>query len=192
MLIIVGGVFGNSMRRIEFNYSFVVFLYAYLAQIDLSLDRSRWTPIKELQDFYKDQISPQKLAMYLLEFAHIDIQQTKYLCFIGKMTFKQKIVSIYYRFFLQRVPFKTKEIIYCAQKLLLLDEYLRADTEIHKLEIEKLRIEFSQFTFGIIKFHLWPKDREEASKVDHYLQNPILETHPIHYFSKGVNLDWAN
>ena len=42
-----------------FNYKFIVFLYAYLRQIDLSLARSRDEPLLNLKIYYENQISPE-------------------------------------------------------------------------------------------------------------------------------------
>ncbi|KKX46935.1 hypothetical protein L950_0229180 [Sphingobacterium sp. IITKGP-BTPF85] len=47
----------------KIDYAFVVFLYAYINQIDLSLDRSRWESIDNLRNFYKIKFHPKILLL---------------------------------------------------------------------------------------------------------------------------------
>ncbi|MEJ5092118.1 hypothetical protein, partial [Sphingobacterium faecium] len=54
------------MKKIRIKYPLAVFLFAYLNQIDLSLDRSRWGPIENLRNYYRTQISPERVANYLI------------------------------------------------------------------------------------------------------------------------------
>ena len=39
--------------------------------------------------------------------------------------------------------------------------------QIHKLEIEKLRVEFSQLTYSILMFKLSLNDKKKATQVEH-------------------------
>jgi len=66
----------------KIKYSFAVFLYAYLNQIDLSLDRSRWEPLDNLRDFYRSQISPKTVANYLIDKLGLNVEKLNYLIFI--------------------------------------------------------------------------------------------------------------
>ena len=49
-----------SVKKISFEYQFIVFLSAYLRQIDLSLDRSRWTSWGGIARVLQKSIEPQK------------------------------------------------------------------------------------------------------------------------------------
>jgi len=66
-----------------------------------------------------------------------------------------------------------------------LDHFLEDGEQVHKLEIEKLRVEFSKLTYGTIKFKLVKKDRLKANSIEHFLQNEILSTIKICEFNKG-------
>ena len=55
------------MTVIKLKYNFLVFLYAYLRQIDSSLDRSRWGSIEELREYYNIQIAPEHIVNYLMQ-----------------------------------------------------------------------------------------------------------------------------
>ncbi len=68
------------------------------------------------------------------------------------------------------------QIYYCCQKLLVFNEFLNSDVEIHKLELEKLRIELVKFTYDVLKFKLSLKDRDRTMHVEHYFQNGSSST----------------
>jgi len=76
------------------------------------------------------------------------------------------------------------QLIYLCQKLLLLNKILEDEEPVHRLEIEKSRLEFSKLTFGTIRYKLKGKDRTKAQAVEHFLQNEILSTCSIREFSK--------
>ncbi|WP_343566573.1 hypothetical protein [Sphingobacterium sp.] len=75
----------------KIKYSFAVFLYAYLNQIDLSLDRSMWEPLDNLRDFYRSQISPKKVANYLIDKLGLNVEKLNYLIFIDEESLWEKI-----------------------------------------------------------------------------------------------------
>ncbi|UZT99174.1 hypothetical protein ODZ84_06275 [Chryseobacterium fluminis] len=54
------------MKKVQINYSQLLFLYAYLRLINLSLDRNRWTTWDELQDYFNNITAPSKVAQYLI------------------------------------------------------------------------------------------------------------------------------
>lgn len=65
-----------------------------------------------------------------------------------------------------------------------MDNFLDDGEQVHKLEIEKLRIEFSKLNYGIIKCKLVKRDRLKANNIEHFLQNEILNTIKICEFNK--------
>ncbi|KKO93351.1 hypothetical protein AAW12_00150 [Sphingobacterium sp. Ag1] len=75
----------------KIKYSFAVFLYTYLNQIDLSLNRSRWEPLDNLRDFYRSQISPKKVANYLINKLGLNVEKLNYLIFIDEESLWEKI-----------------------------------------------------------------------------------------------------
>ncbi|WP_461109929.1 hypothetical protein [Spirosoma koreense] len=48
-----------------FDKQVIIFLYAYLRQADLSIDRVRWTAWIELSHFYKDRLKPDQVIKIL-------------------------------------------------------------------------------------------------------------------------------
>lgn len=172
------------MRKVKFEYSLVVFLYAYLIQIDLSLDRSRWMPIDDLRDFYKSQISPKQVSDYLVANLQLNVKRLNLLIFIGNSSFWTRIKDMLWSRFRKDILLEEDQLIYLCQKLSLLNKILEADEPVHPLETERLRVEFSKLTFGTIQYKLTGKDRLKAQKVEHFLQNEILSTCNIREFSK--------
>ncbi|WP_223585058.1 hypothetical protein [Sphingobacterium sp. GVS05A] len=169
----------------KINYSFVVFLYAYLNQIDLSLDRSRWESIDKLRDFYSTQISPKKVANYLADKLGLDVKKLNNLIFIGEESLWDKIKDSLLSSLKRDVILEDDKVYFLCQKLLLLDNFLEDGEQVHKLEIEKLRIEFSKLNYGTVKFKLAKKDRLKANNIEHFLQNETLSTIKICEFNKG-------
>lgn len=169
----------------KIKYSFVVFLYAYLNQIDLSLDRSRWEPLANLRDFYRSQISPKKVANYLIDNLGLDVKKLNNLIFICEESLWDKIKDSLLSSFKRDVILEDDKIYFLCQKLLLLDNFLADGEQVHKLEIEKLRIAFSKLNYGTIKWKLIKRDRLKANSIEHFLQNEILSTIKICEFNKG-------
>lgn len=169
----------------KIKYSFAVFLYAYLNQIDLSLDRSRWEPLDNLRDFYRSQISPKKVANYLIDKLGLNVEKLNYLIFIDEESLWEKIKDSLLSFLKRDIILDEDKVYYLCQKLLILDGFLENGEEVHKLEIEKLRVEFSKLNYGTIMFKLVKKDRLRANNIEHFLQNETLSTIKICEFNKG-------
>ncbi|MGJ1227210.1 hypothetical protein ACR78H_16825 [Sphingobacterium siyangense] len=169
----------------KINYSFAVFLYAYLNQINLSLDRSRWEPLDNLRDFYRSQISPKKVANYLIDKLGLNVEKLNYLIFIDEESLWEKIKDSLLSSLKRDIILDEDKVYYLCQKLLILDDFLENGEQVHRLEIEKLRIEFSTLNYGTIMFKLVKKDRLRANSIEHFLQNETLRTIKICEFNKG-------
>lgn len=176
------------MNRTKIEYPLAVFLYAYLQQIDLSLDRSRWTSLDELRDYYKTQIAPGRVVDYLLQKFDLDSKEIDHVYYVTPLSSLAKVVAWLELHFKRECYLSNEEVYYCCQKLLILDQYLSSSVEVHKLEVEKLRVEFSQFTFGVLKARLFVKDRIKAQRVEHFLENENLDVISIEKFRTGLDL----
>jgi hypothetical protein len=176
------------MNEIKIEYKLVVFLYAYLHQIDLSLDRSRWVPLIELREYYRTQIAPEKVSNFLLRQLDLEDNRLQNLYFVGDTHLLDKIKDLFFLYFKKETFLKKEEIYYCCQKLLILDQYLKSNFEVDKLEIEKLRIELAKLTYGSIIFKLFAKDRNKAMHVQHFHQNENLNVINIEEFTKGLHI----
>lgn len=175
------------MRKIEFNYKFLLFLYAYLRQIDLSLDRSRWEGLYGLRIFYKDQIKPERIADYLVSQSGIELPAEFPVYFPKEIGLKrQRILALYFHHCRQRYFLKDVEIIYCYELLLRLKDLLSSDLQEYTLDVEKLRVDVSTFSSSVIESKLLNKDIQHAMSVEHYLQHK--EMNSITKFMDGIDL----
>lgn len=182
----VGGLFNENMKKIKLEYNLCVFLFAYLNQADLSLHRAGWTSIKELKNFYLNQVNPKDVVNFLILNADIDINKLEYFYGIKEYSFRKIILSRIY-FLLGFSPvFLKDEIYYICQKLIDFSEMLEKDTEVHPLEMEKLRLELSKFFLGILRYKISYKDYSKALKIEHYMQHDGLRDIKINEFIKKL------
>ncbi len=182
----VGGLFNENMKKIKLEYNLCVFLFAYLNQADLSLHRAGWTSIRELKNFYLNQVNPGDVVNFLILNADIDINKLEYFYGIKEYSFRKIILSRIY-FLLGFSPvFLKDEIYYICQKLVNFAEMLEKDTEVHPLEMEKLRLELSKFSFDILRYKISYKDYNKALKIEHYMQHEGLKDIKIKEFIKKL------
>jgi len=182
----VGGLFNENMKKIKLEYNLCVFLFAYLNQADLTLHRAGWTSIKELKNFYLNQVNPGDVVNFLILNADIDINKLEYFYGIKEYGFRKIILSRIYFLFGFPSVFLKDEIYYICQKLIDFAEMLEKDTEVHPLEMEKLRLELSKFSLGILRYKISNKDYSKALKIEHYMQHDGLKDIKIQEFIKKL------
>lgn len=186
MLNVGGGLINKSMRKIKLEYNLCVFLFAYLHQADLSLHRAGWTGIRELKNFYSNQINPQKVAKFLISNTNINANKLGYYYGIKEYGLnKRKILSLIHFSFRLSPVFLEDEIYYICRKLIDFAEILERKGEVHPLEMEKLRLEISKF-LGILMYRISYKDYSEALKIEHYMQHDGLKDIKIKEFIKKL------
>ncbi|WP_250253717.1 hypothetical protein [Chryseobacterium sp. Marseille-Q3244] len=186
MLNVGGSLFNENMKKIKLEYNLCVFLFAYLNQADLSLHRAGWTSIRELKNFYSNQVNPKEVVNFLILNADINVNKLEYYYGIKEYGFKNIILSRI-NFLLGFPPiFLKDEIYYICKKLLDFAEMLEKDTEVHPLEMEKLRIELSKFSFDILRYKISHKDYSKTLKIEHYMQHDGLQDIKIKEFIKKL------
>lgn len=171
-------------KKVFLKYEFILFLYAYLRQADLSLDRSRWTAWNELKEYYRRGIEPGRVATLLLSTTGITAQSVDVK--VGAATRWQKCRNFIYRNFLRKNYLTEAEILYCYRQLKVFENYLNSNLNWYTVDQEKLRVDICLMAYGIIESKLNFKDRYYAEKIEHYLQNEILTTVPLSEFSSGI------
>ncbi|ULT24969.1 hypothetical protein KUH03_39870 [Sphingobacterium sp. E70] len=87
----------------------------------------------------------------------LDVKKLNNLIFIGEESLWDKIKDSLLSSFKRDVILEDDKVYFLCQKLLLLDNFLADGEQVHKLEIEKLRIEFSKLNYGTVKFKLAKK-----------------------------------
>jgi hypothetical protein len=176
------------MKRIKFNYEYLVFLYAYLRQIDLSLDRVRWGNWSELKEYYKGRIPPLKVAQSLeMKFTFrpgenlIDSTAIEPDVFERCYSFLLNMVCTYY--------LSEDQAQYCYQLLSRFDSFLNLDVDKYNLEMERLREDIAKFNYiNVVRHQIKSKDADRAMHVECFLQSENLKVNSIYEFVKGIKL----
>lgn len=186
MLNVGSNLFNENMKKIKLEYNLCVFLFAYLHQAGLSLHRAGWTSIRELKNFYSNQVDPKKVVNFLILNADINVNQLEYFHGIKEYGFKKIIFSRIFSLLGFSPVFLKDEIYYICQRLIDLEKMLERDDEVHRLEMENLRVEISKFSLGMLRYKISRKDYNKALKIEHYLQHDGLQDIKIKEFIKKL------
>lgn len=167
------------MKKIQLNYSQLLFLYAYLRLTDLSLDRSRWTVWSDLQDYFKNIVTPSQVIQYLTNICQLPKTDFMNFNFIPeeKSILNKLKPLVFNNFFL-----KQNEVLYCCKLLSTFNEVLLSDIQTYNVEIEKMRIDIAKFYSDILGRMILSKDLDKLMKVEHYFQNERIETIKLEEF----------
>jgi hypothetical protein len=178
------------MEKIKFKHDFLIFLYAYLRHIDLSLDRSRWTSWQDYVNYSRNVVSPKTVSDYLKKTADlseytgeiIPLNKNKYaksrwLHFWRVITFNNDYLNLH-------------DIIYICNKLDIYNTYLNTDRGQYDLLLHDLRIDIGEVYDYILMEILSQNELNMAMKVEHYLQNHGLETIELKYFLPSTKKHW--
>ncbi len=160
------------MQKFNIKYNQILFLYAYLRHINLSLDRSRWTSWNEFQVYFKDRLQPIQIIEYLkrnFNLPNTDLEQ--FVFFFKKKPFIVKLKSVIRK---DKI-LSQHEILYCCKLLWIFEKELESNIEEYNLEIEKLRIDVSQFYNEVLGLLISNKDLNRLMKIEHYNQSNEIE-----------------
>lgn len=161
------------MKNIKIKYNQLLFLYAYLRLIDLSLDRSRWTSWDELQNYFKNIPAPSLVVQYLTNNFYLPKKDLKSFVFFPK---EKSVINRLRPILFKSLSLKQDEILYCCKLLLDFDEVLNSNNKNYHIEIEKLRINIATYYSDFLgRMILW-KDLDKLMKVEHFFQNDKIET----------------
>ncbi len=167
------------MKNIQLNYSQLLFLYAYLRLVDLSLDRNKWTTWDELQDYFKNIISPSQIAQYLINTFNLPKTDFKNFHFIpqNKSLFNRLRPIVFKTF-----PLKQDEVLYCCKLLFQFDEALHSDIQKYHLGIERIRIDIAEYySYVLGRMILW-NDLERLMKIEHFWQSEKIDISKLEEF----------
>ncbi|UKB84286.1 hypothetical protein LF887_01140 [Chryseobacterium sp. MEBOG06] len=167
------------MKNIQLNYSQLLFLYAYLRSIDLSLDRNKWTTWDELQDYFKNMIAPSQVAQYLINIFNLPKTDFKNFNFTPqKKSLLNRLRPIIFKTF----PLKQDEIIYCCKLLFQFDEVLHSDIKKYHLGIERIRIDIAEYYSNILGRMILLNDLDKLMKIEHFWQSEKIDISKLEEF----------
>ncbi|CAM3378780.1 hypothetical protein [Flavobacterium chungbukense] len=168
------------LKKNMVKYDFLVFLYAYLRQIDLSLDRNRSIPLSKLAAYYDERIKPGKIANYLGN--NIDCNKNQRFNPRRRSGFVTMIKGRLLTIFKKEAILSDEEKCYCKEKLLKLESLLSGDFGDDKFLAEEIRIEIAEFNYRIIGLRLKRSDRKKADAVEHFMQSDLVQTKELAEF----------
>jgi len=161
------------MKNIKIQYNQLLFLYAYLRLIDLSLDRSRWTSWDEFQNYFKNIPAPYLVLQYLTNSFHLPETDLKNFSFFPE---EKSVINRLRTILFKNISLQQDEILYCCKLLFDFDEILNHDNKNYHIGIEKLRINIAIYYSDFLgRMILW-KDLDKLMKVEHFFQNDRIET----------------
>ena len=177
------------MKRVKLNYKLVVFLYAYLRQIDLSIDRARWGYWDDFRDYYTTQVRPNKIAALLSKQFNLAITESRIRFSIDDTSASEKLLGYIYQLTTRTCYLKEAEIVYCCQLLNRFDKFLLADFSTYDFQNETLRIDTIRFNYSLIECKLWTKDFFRATQVEHFQQHDNKSVISIGDFLRDLSLE---
>lgn len=160
------------MKNIKIKYSQLLFLYAYLRFIDLSLDRSRWSLWNELKLYLENKITPDEVLTYLDENFQINKENNLH-TFTSRGIIERikceinKIFKIY--------KLKDSELANYVYFLVGIDKFIHSDKQHYDLEVEQFRIQIAKFYTEVLQQMISNKDLIKLMKMEHFNQNINLD-----------------
>ncbi|WP_213277793.1 hypothetical protein [Chryseobacterium indologenes] len=167
------------MKNVQLDYSQLLFLYAYLRLVDLSLDRSKWTTWDELQDYFKGIITPSQIAQYLINSFNLPQTDFKNFNFIPQ---NKSLLNRLRPIVFNTVPLKQKEVFYCCKLLFQFDEALHSDIKKYHLGIERIRVDIAEYYSNVLgRMILW-NDLDKLMKIEHFWQSEKIDISKLEEF----------
>ena len=173
-------------NRVQFKYEFIVFLYAYLRQIDLSLDRCRWTNISELRLYYQDKITPDEVVRFLSEKVDNSVIHADLNYELKEPSFSEKLYNLLLKLSGKSNVLTVAELSHLRKLLLSFNELLQSSTTHYNAEIESLRLNIALFYSYRLEHKLRKEDYEKAMRIEHYMSNEYSAKVKMEEFSRNL------
>jgi hypothetical protein len=132
-------------KRVKLQYEQIVFLHAYLRQIDLSLDRCRWTNFSELKLYYRDKINPDEVIGFLSEKVDKSVIQADLNYELKEPSFSEKLFNLLLKLSGKSNFLTTSELSHLRKLMLSFKELLQSPLISYNEEIESLRLNIAMF-----------------------------------------------
>lgn len=177
------------MKSISVQYNFLVFLYAYLRLIDLSIDRTRWGSWSNLRTYFQSQLqfSVTEVINEILKIQELEKDKSSVVICFEEPTLFKKIKEFIFRL-VRKHYLSDVDVLSCCQMLEQFNDLLNNDFSNYPSEAEKIRIEISKFYSYILEPKINRLDLERAMKIEHFMQNKTLKLFKIEDFAKKVLL----
>lgn len=169
--------------RILIEYKKLIGICACLRQMDLSIDRCRWTSWSELQRYYETRTEENKVIEFFLHQSEkLGIAPVDHKIYPNVFIRQRYILRLLRRkHFISVQEFETLIFLLATFKRLI--KLNDPDAS----EVELLRIKVASFIDDVLIPGMKRNDIRIVWKIEHYLQNENIETVP---FGKIVNERW--
>ncbi|MBC7863880.1 MAG: hypothetical protein IAF38_12970 [Bacteroidia bacterium] len=172
------------MKAPKNKYQISLFLYAYLRQIDLSLDRSRWGGQQGLKKYFSTHLAPEKVVKYLC--SHFKIKPEKLLTW-EHPEMKQYQVKDLTTIFSLRTGSPDVEITYAIQLLHAFEKLLNSNPTEYSTNHEKLRVDICKFNYDFLEKQLKKKDFHKVMLIEHCFQHSHAKHVELSEFWEPLN-----
>lgn len=153
------------MKNVKIKYSQLLFLYAYLRLIDLSLDRSRWGEWNNFLVYFKNILSPAIIIQYLKE--NFDLIERD-LYQVTMLSEKKTVIEKLKELIFNDLSLRRDEILYCCKLLLDFDKILKSDNEQYNFHIEQLRENIARYYTEVLGKLITGKDLKILMRIEHF------------------------
>ncbi|RYU72608.1 hypothetical protein [Hymenobacter persicinus] len=164
------------MERIKIEHDFLVFLFAYLRHLDLSLDRSRWNGWADYLVYTRGRIQSATISSYLKgKIGPVSVTNTANI--LPNYSYRESRLRYLWRICTWQNDYLTLYATsYACQLLDRHNAYLRADITEFTPELEMLRRDIADFYTRASEVMLSRSELRKIMRVEHFWQNPILTT----------------
>lgn len=153
------------MKNVKIKYSQLLFLYAYLRLIDLSLDRSRWGEWDSFLVYFTNIVYPTQIIQYIKEsfdFIESDLH-------LETMLPKKKtVIYKFKRFVFNDLSLRRDKILYCYKLLLEFEILLKSDDEQYNTNTEQLRQNIARYYTEVLENSISRKDLKILMRIEHF------------------------
>ncbi len=173
---------GKTMKKMKINYHDLVFICAYIKQLELSLsnlslDENKWNLWLEARNFLSSRLEPSRLINYFsqkYEVPDTEVDWTKYeLPNKRKFLFKKLFTSYLYDI----------ELLYFYKLLKTFNEYLSFEIEdFYNLRINKLSLDAVLFYIYLCDTKISRRDAKKIKKVEYFNSPKNIKTIKLQYF----------
>lgn len=170
------------IKTMKLNKTFLLGLYLYVRQVELSIDRSLHVDWDTIVDYFADKTPIETLIKKLESVTTIELKDIPFDTVV-KPKVRLRPLPLLLR---KKYCLSDEELIYIYTQLSLLSKVMVRGASPKRKQRTDLRMSFSHCE-SILFSRLKPRDYKDKIYVEHYNQNPILRCKPL---EELIGNDW--
>jgi len=167
----------NNMKNFNIQYKQLLFFYAYLRMIDLSLDRSRWGNGNEFLAYSKTMIPPKMMIKFIQENSNLEINPN--LINVELPKDRNTLIKRLFKIVFNYILLSESDILYCCNVLQEFDKILTLDIKDYNFDVEALRQKIAIYYSTRLESYISSKDLKKVMQIEHFCQNENLIVFPM-------------